>query len=99
MWEFPGGKIEPGEEPRQALVREIREELAVDIEVGELLCVREFDYPTFHLVLHCFFCGLPDGVEPNLLEHKAGRWLTAEAMAGLNWLPADEAVISQLSRI
>lgn len=96
MWEFPGGKIEPGEEPRDALVREIHEELAVEVTVGELFRVREFDYPKFHLTLHCFFCLLPGGMEPRLLEHKAGRWLTANELAALPWLPADEEIIREL---
>jgi len=97
MWEFPGGKIEPGEEPKEALVREIREELAVEVMIGDFFCVREFDYPDFHLTLHCYFCGLAEGDEPTLLEHKAGRWLPADALAGLAWLPADEEIIRKLS--
>lgn len=99
MWEFPGGKIEPGENPREALVREIREELDSDIRVGELFCVREFDYPDFHLVLHCYLCALPDGAEPALLEHKAAKWLDAKGLTTLQWLPADEEIIQALLRL
>lgn len=98
MWEFPGGKLEPGEEPRQALAREIREELDVEVIVGDLFCVREFDYPGFHLVLHCFLCELPEGTEPKLLEHKASEWLSAENLGRLPWLPADEEIIRDLGR-
>lgn len=96
LWEFPGGKIEPGEEPREALRREMREEMDVEVEVVELHCVKEFDYPSFHLVLRCFLCSLPDGVEPKLLEHKAAAWLTASELRGLRWLPADEEIIRGL---
>lgn len=99
MWEFPGGKIEPGENPQEALVREIREELDTDIRVGELFCVREFDYPDFHLALHCYLCALPDGAEPALLEHKAAKWLDAKGLSTLQWLPADEEIIQALLRL
>ncbi len=98
MWEFPGGKIEPGEMPADALRREIREELDVEIVVGELFRVREFDYPSFHLVLHCFLCGLPAGADPKLIEHKAARWLPAKSLPTLRWLPADEDIIRDLAR-
>ena len=95
-WEFPGGKIEPHEGAEEALVREIREELDVEVSVGERLCVREFDYPDFHLTMHCYFCALPDGVDPRLVEHLSGLWLEGGRLSELRWLPADEAIIAML---
>ena len=92
-------RMHPGENPQEALVREIREELDTDIRVGELFCVREFDYPDFHLVLHCYLCALPDGAEPALLEHKAAKWLDAQGLTTLQWLPADEEIIQALLRL
>lgn len=74
-WEFPGGKMEPGETPEQALVRELKEELAIDVKVGEFITTVEFDYPKFHLTMHCFFCEILDG-NITLLEHEAARWLS-----------------------
>lgn len=90
-WEFPGGKIEAGEKPEQALIREIKEELAVEIEVGELLHTVEYDYPTFHLTMHCFVCTLVSG-ELELKEHQAAKWLTKETLDSVEWLPADVEV-------
>lgn len=91
-WEFPGGKIEPGETPKEALRREIREELATEVEVGELLHTIEYDYPEFHLSMQCFLCTIV-GDEPTLLEHEAARWLTKENLYSVQWLPADLDVV------
>lgn len=95
LWEFPGGKIEPGETHQIALKREIQEELGIDITIGELLCTTEYDYPSFHLRMHCYLCSLTtDNIE--LREHKSARWLTAETLDTVKWLPADKEVIDKL---
>ena len=95
MWEFPGGKIEPGESQETALKREIQEELGVDITIGELLCTTEYDYPTFHLTMHCYLCSVASG-EIELREHKSAQWLTAETLDTVEWLPADREIIAKL---
>lgn len=97
-WEFPGGKIEPGEEPKDALRREIQEELATDIEVGELLTTVEYDYPKFHLSMQCFVCSIVSGTL-SLLEHEAATWLSAEELSSVKWLPADEDIIPKIKAI
>ena len=94
-WEFPGGKIESGERPEEALVREIQEELDAEIEVGDLLETVEWDYPDFHLTMHCFLCSLlSDSFHLN--EHEAAAWLTPEALHSVRWLPADEGLVDKL---
>ena len=95
MWEFPGGKIEPGESREDALKREIQEELGVDIYIKELLCTTEYDYPTFHLTMHCYLCSVASG-EIELREHKSAQWLTAETFDTVEWLPADKEIIAKL---
>ena len=96
-WEFPGGKIEPDETPEQALRREIREELDADIQVGELLRTIDYDYPKFHLTMHCYRCTLADG-HLMLLEHEAAKWLKPAELNSVKWLPADEDLINELKR-
>lgn len=97
-WEFPGGKIEPGECPQEALVREIREELDAEIEVGELLETVEWDYPDFHLKMHCFICSLVSE-SVHLNEHEAAAWLTRETLRSVNWLPADEGLVDNIKNL
>lgn len=94
-WEFPGGKLEAGEKPQDALKREIREELEVEIEVGELFDLVEYDYPTFHLKMYCFLCTIVSG-EIVLVEHEAAKWLTKETLNSVDWLPADIGLIPKL---
>ena len=94
-WEFPGGKIEEGETPQQALIREIKEELDIDIEVGELLHTVEYDYPKFHLSMDCFICKINAG-EVVLKEHEAAKWLTKETLHSVEWLPADLELIPMI---
>ena len=96
-WEFPGGKMEKGETPQEALIREIKEELDTEIEVGELIETVEYDYPKFHLKMHCFFCSVKQG---NLVlkEHEAAKWLTLETLDSVDWLPADLSLIEKIRK-
>ncbi len=94
-WEFPGGKIEEGESPEEALVREIKEELDTVIEVGELIETVEYDYPNFHLSMDCFICKIKSG-NIVLKEHEAAKWLTKENLDSVKWLSADEGLVDKI---
>ena len=95
MWEFPGGKIEPGESREVALKREVQEELGVDITIDEFLCTTNYDYPSFHLTMHCYLCSIESG-EIELREHKSARWLIVDMLDSVEWLPADKEVVDKL---
>ena len=94
-WEFPGGKIEPGETPEEAIVREIKEELDTEVEVIELLDTVEYDYPNFHLSMGCFICKIKSG-DLVLKEHEAAKWLTKDTLGSLEWLPADMGLVGEI---
>lgn len=95
-WEIPGGKIEVGETPEECIVREIREELTCGVKPEKILGVVEYDYPTFHLKMHCILCTILSG-KLELLEHENSRWLTKETLKSVNWLPADELILDKIA--
>ena len=97
-WEFPGGKQEPGETPEDALVREIREELATEISVDRFVTTLEWDYPTFHLSMRCYLCSVISG-SLTLLEHEAAAWLDREHLYSVKWLPADYVILDEIGRL
>ena len=95
-WEFPGGKVEAGETPQEALKREIEEELNTEIEVGDYLTTIEYDYPSFHLSMKCYWASIIEG-KPVLLEHEAAKWLKKEDLYSVDWLPADLTIIDMIA--
>lgn len=97
-WEFPGGKMESGESPEQALYREIKEELETEISVDQFVTIVDYDYPNFHLTMHCFLCSIKEG-NLTLLEHSAAKWLDMKHIDSVDWLPADVEVVNQLKKI
>ncbi len=97
-WEIPGGKIEPEETPEQCIVREIREELATKIKAEHEIGIVDYDYPAFHLTMHCILCSIVEG-ELKLLEHEDARWLTKEKLNSVNWLPADKIILPEIKKL
>ena len=97
-WEFPGGKIESGETPDECIVREIREELATVVKAEKTLGVVEYDYPAFHLTMHCILCSVDSG-DLTLLEHEDAKWVTGETLYSLDWLPADKLILGKIQEI
>lgn len=98
QWEFPGGKIEDGETPQRALIREIKEELDIIVEVGEFIATIEYDYPSFHLSMDCFWCEVVEG-ELKLLEAEDAKWLNRDELDSVQWLPADLKIIDRIKDI
>lgn len=96
MWEFSGGKMEAGESKDDALIREIKEELDVEVTIDKFLCTVDYDYPNFHLTMHCFLCSVDGDIK--LLEHKSAKWLKKEELNDVEWLPADIVVINLLTK-
>ena len=97
-WEFPGGKLEPGETPEECIVREIREELATEVKAEKIIGVVEYDYPSFHLTMHCILCSVVSG-DLKLLEHEDAKWVTLETLYSLDWLPADRLILGKIEEI
>ena len=97
-WEFPGGKLEPCETPEECIVREIREELATEVKAEKIIGVVEYDYPSFHLTMHCILCSVVSG-DLKLLEHEDAKWLTRETLYSVDWLPADRLILEKIEEI
>ena len=97
-WEIPGGKLEPGETPEECIVREIREELATEVRAERILGVVDYDYPTFHLTMHCILCTIVSG-KLQLLEHEAAKWVTKETLRSVAWLPADQLILDKIEEL
>lgn len=97
-WEIPGGKLEPDETPEACIVREIREELATEIKAERILGVVDYDYPNFHLTMHCILCTIVSG-NLKLLEHEAAKWVTKETLHSVDWLPADRLILDKIEEI
>ena len=97
-WEIPGGKLEPGETPEECIIREIREELSAEIKAEKILGVVEYDYPDFHLTMHCILCTIVSG-ELKLLEHEAAKWVTKETLRSVDWLPADQLILDKIEEL
>ena len=97
-WEIPGGKLEPGETPEECIVREIREELATEVRVECILGVVDYDYPSFHLTMHCILCTIVSG-KLQLLEHEAAKWVNKETLRSVDWLPADQLILDKIEEL
>ncbi len=97
-WEIPGGKLEPGETPEECIVREIREELATEVRAERILGVVDYDYPTFHLTMHCILCTIVSG-KLQLLEHEAAKWVNKETLRSVDWLPADRLILDKIEEL
>ena len=97
-WEFPGGKLESGETPEECIVREIREELATEVKAERILGVVDYDYPTFHLTMHCILCTIVSG-DLKLLEHEAAQWINKENLYDAGWLPADKLILPEIEKL
>lgn len=97
-WEIPGGKIESDETPEQCIVREIKEELATEIKAEKIVGIVDYDYPEFHLTMHCIQCSIVSG-ELKLLEHESAKWLTEETLESVNWLPADKLILCEIKKL
>lgn len=97
-WEIPGGKLEPGETPEQCIVREIKEELATDVKAEKILGAVDYDYPNFHLTMHCILCTIVSG-DLKLLEHEAAKWVSKETLRSVDWLPADQLILDKIEQL
>ena len=97
-WEIPGGKLEPGETPEECIVREIREELATEVRAERILGVVDYDYPSFHLTMHCILCTIVSG-KLQLLEHEAAKWVNKETLRSVDWLPADRLIFDKIEEL